>query len=269
MFQSPHDPVGNIKSKRVLKNSQLRCQRRGRGDRKAIRKLRERTLLPLLLFGRPVVASSLVSRTRTQHAVASNVTLSSSHMTAGNVTVSPWSMTISNMTTTSMNSINIITTANATANHAENAPSSCTPIQLIVANRCGESIWPGIVTQNGIGPGTGGFELTPGTSRTMFVSPDWAGRIWGRTNCSFNADGSGPNTYSGVDGYGAACVTGDCLGKLDCPSAVSHLSPEVNKSPQPTNQPTRHCRAEFRPLSPNSLSRVAVRTIKPSTTSPS
>ncbi|KAL2198453.1 thaumatin, partial [Corynascus similis CBS 632.67] len=99
------------------------------------------------------------------------------------------------------------------------APSSCTPIQLIVANRCGESIWPGIVTQNGIGPGTGGFELTPGTSRTMFVSPDWAGRIWGRTNCSFNADGSGPNTYSGVDGYGAACVTGDCLGKLDCPSA--------------------------------------------------
>ncbi|KAK4246984.1 putative thaumatin family protein [Corynascus novoguineensis] len=53
----------------------------------------------------------------------------------------------------------------------------------------------------------------------MFVSPDWAGRIWGRTNCSFNADGSGPSTYSGVDGYGAACVTGDCLGKLDCLSA--------------------------------------------------
>jgi hypothetical protein len=92
---------------------------------------------------------------------------------------------------------------------------------LTVAKDCGESIWPGIATQAGVGPGIGGFELTPGTTRMMFVSQDWAGRIWGRTNCSFNNDGSGPSTYSGVDGNGAACMTGDCLGQLNCQSGVS------------------------------------------------
>ncbi|KAK3298617.1 thaumatin family-domain-containing protein [Chaetomium fimeti] len=90
-----------------------------------------------------------------------------------------------------------------------------TPIQLTVVNSCGESIWPGIVTQNGIAPAAGGYKLTPGTSRMMFVSADWAGRIWGRTNCSFNSDGSGPSTFNGVNGHGAACLTGDCLGKLN------------------------------------------------------
>jgi hypothetical protein len=58
----------------------------------------------------------------------------------------------------------------------------------------------------------------------MFVSPDWAGRVWGRTNCSFNGDGSGPSAYGGLDGNGAACYTGDCVGKLDCESTVSHLT---------------------------------------------
>jgi hypothetical protein len=55
----------------------------------------------------------------------------------------------------------------------------------------------------------------------MFVSADWAGRIWGRTNCSFNGDGSGPSVEDGVDGLGAACMTGDCLGKMNCQFAVS------------------------------------------------
>ncbi|KAK4153095.1 Hsp70-like protein [Chaetomidium leptoderma] len=88
--------------------------------------------------------------------------------------------------------------------------------ELIVTNGCGESIWPGIVSQNGIGPEAGGFELTPHSSRVQFVSPDWEGRVWGRTNCSFNSDGSGPSTPDGVNGYGAACLTGDCSGKLNC-----------------------------------------------------
>ncbi|KAK4162518.1 Hsp70-like protein [Cladorrhinum sp. PSN259] len=94
--------------------------------------------------------------------------------------------------------------------------ASPTPIPLVVTNNCGETIWPGIGTQNGIGPGTGGFELTSGESRYMFVSPDWQGRVWGRTNCSFNADGTGPSNLNGVNGNGAACLTGDCFARLDC-----------------------------------------------------
>ncbi|KAK3996482.1 thaumatin family-domain-containing protein [Cladorrhinum sp. PSN332] len=95
-------------------------------------------------------------------------------------------------------------------------PNSPTPIPLVVTNNCGETIWPGIGTQNGIGPGTGGFELGPRESRRMFVSPDWQGRVWGRTNCSFNADGTAPSNLNGVNGNGAACLTGDCFARLDC-----------------------------------------------------
>jgi hypothetical protein len=71
-----------------------------------------------------------------------------------------------------------ITPANSTANvTTAGSLSDRTPIQLTVVNSCGESIWPGIVTQNGIGPAAGGYKLTPGTSKMMFVSVDWAGRI--------------------------------------------------------------------------------------------
>ncbi|CAP67621.1 uncharacterized protein PODANS_1_15140 [Podospora anserina S mat+] len=94
--------------------------------------------------------------------------------------------------------------------------NNLTPIPLLVTNNCAETIWPGIATQNGIGPGTGGFELGPGASRQMYVSPDWQGRVWGRTNCSFNADGTGPSNLNGVNGAGAACLTGDCFAQLDC-----------------------------------------------------
>ncbi|KAK3336068.1 thaumatin family-domain-containing protein [Cercophora scortea] len=91
-----------------------------------------------------------------------------------------------------------------------------TPIPLVVTNACSDTIWPGIGTQNGIGPGAGGFMLPPDTAMQMYVSPDWQGRIWGRTNCSFNEDGSGPSNLNGVNGNGAACLTGDCFGRLDC-----------------------------------------------------
>ncbi|KAK1758710.1 thaumatin family-domain-containing protein [Echria macrotheca] len=91
-----------------------------------------------------------------------------------------------------------------------------TPIPLIITNNCPNTIWPGIGTQNGIGPGTGGFALEAGGTQKMYVSADWQGRIWGRTNCSFNEDGSGPSNLNGVNGNGAACRTGDCFGKLSC-----------------------------------------------------
>ena len=166
---------------------------------------------------------------------AANITIPPFIIPAGNVTISPWNITAANITVPQSNitgsatvppfniptgNITVIP-ANTTANATASPPSNRTPIQLTIANGCGESIWPGIVTQSGIGPGSGGFELTPGTSRLMFISADWAGRIWGRTDCSFNSDGSGPSTDDGVNGYGAACLTGDCFGKLNCQFAVS------------------------------------------------
>jgi hypothetical protein len=81
-------------------------------------------------------------------------------------------------------------------------------IPLNITNKCDSTIWPGITSQAGSGPGTGGFELGPGEQRGLWVSPDWQGRVWGRTNCT-------------VDGDSCQCMTGDCFGKLDCEFSVS------------------------------------------------
>lgn len=52
------------------------------------------------------------------------------------------------------------------------------------------------------------FELSPGSNKTQSVSSDWQGRVWGRTNCSFDAQGQ--------SGGGRACQTGDCGGVVQC-----------------------------------------------------
>ncbi|KUJ23589.1 Osmotin, thaumatin-like protein [Mollisia scopiformis] len=89
-------------------------------------------------------------------------------------------------------------------------------IPLVISNNCGDTIWPGIGTQAGTGAGTGGFELSSGDSKALTVSPDWQGRVWGRTNCSFNVAGTGASNLNGNNGAGAACSTGDCGGVLSC-----------------------------------------------------
>jgi hypothetical protein len=96
---------------------------------------------------------------------------------------------------------------------------------LRVSNRCLETIHPGISTQTGVGPEQHGFELAPGASRTLMVEAHWQGRVWGRTNCSFNADGTGASNRGGYDGSGKACLTGDCNGLLDCRVSVGESSP--------------------------------------------
>ncbi|OCL06037.1 Osmotin, thaumatin-like protein [Glonium stellatum] len=83
---------------------------------------------------------------------------------------------------------------------------------LIVTNYCPETIYPGITTQSGQGPSQTGFKLDPGNSNNQTVSEDWQGRVWGRTNCSFNSDGTGPQNNGG----GKACGTGDCNSILNC-----------------------------------------------------
>jgi hypothetical protein len=85
-------------------------------------------------------------------------------------------------------------------------------IPLTIRNLCTESIFPGINTQSGTGPSETGFELWPGSEETKWVSGDWQGRVWGRTNCSFNSAGTGPSGHGG----GKACGTGDCNGLLNC-----------------------------------------------------
>jgi len=89
-------------------------------------------------------------------------------------------------------------------------------VPLVISNQCPDPIWPAIGTQAGTGAGTGGFLLSPGTSRSLTVGSDWQGRVWGRTNCSFNVAGNGASNLNGHNGAGAACVTGDCNGVLSC-----------------------------------------------------
>ncbi|KAI9056020.1 hypothetical protein LZ554_000952 [Drepanopeziza brunnea f. sp. 'monogermtubi'] len=89
-------------------------------------------------------------------------------------------------------------------------------VPLVISNQCEQKIWPGIGTQAGTGAGTGGFELDSGASRFLTVSADWQGRVWGRTNCSFNDLGTGASNLNGNNGAGAACTTGDCGGAMSC-----------------------------------------------------
>ncbi|KAI9701188.1 MAG: hypothetical protein M1836_001857 [Candelina mexicana] len=87
---------------------------------------------------------------------------------------------------------------------------------LVIVSNCSDIIHPAITTQAGSGPESGGFRLGPNESRSLTVSANWQGRVWGRTNCSFNSDGSGP---AEIGGRGNACGTGDCGGVLDCKSS--------------------------------------------------
>ncbi|KAB5560016.1 Hsp70-like protein [Coniochaeta sp. 2T2.1] len=91
-----------------------------------------------------------------------------------------------------------------------------TTVPIHITNNCPDTIWPALFTQAGQGPGYGGILLVPGETARFAVGPTWQGRIWGRTNCTFNEDGTRPANLNGVDGSGKACMTGDCGGVLNC-----------------------------------------------------
>ncbi|KAF2324698.1 hypothetical protein GH714_016362 [Hevea brasiliensis] len=74
-------------------------------------------------------------------------------------------------------------------------------------NRCGYTVWPGILANAG-SPAldSTGFELPSGGSRSFQSPPNWSGRFWGRTGCTFD-----PTTGQG------SCITGDCsTNQIDC-----------------------------------------------------
>ena len=122
-------------------------------------------------------------------------------------------------------------------------------VPLVVKNLCPETIYPGIVTQAGMAPSSGGFELQSGQTKKLTVGADWQGRVWGRTNCSFNAAGTGPRNDGGLNGGGVACGTGDCGGIVDCKAtvcvvpwrpAITTESMNTNKATGPdTSKPSR------------------------------
>ncbi|XP_059442203.1 thaumatin-like protein 1b [Corylus avellana] len=75
-----------------------------------------------------------------------------------------------------------------------------------IINKCEYTVWPGILSI-GRSPAmsTTGFALQNGESMTITAPTSWAGRFWGRTNCSQDSTGK------------FSCVTGDCgSGKIEC-----------------------------------------------------
>jgi hypothetical protein len=108
------------------------------------------------------------------------------------------------------------------------SPRTTKNIPLKITNNCAETLWPGLASQAGTGPDTGGFELSSRTSKSLTVGGDWQGRVWGRTNCSFNAAGTGPSNLNGNNGGGRACQTGDCNGVLSCVVTVCFLTSSVS-----------------------------------------
>ncbi|KAJ8772811.1 hypothetical protein K2173_027988 [Erythroxylum novogranatense] len=76
-----------------------------------------------------------------------------------------------------------------------------------VTNKCGYTVWPGILSNAGSSPlESTGFELPSGGSRSFQAPPNWSGRFWGRTGCTFD-----PSTGQG------SCSTGDCsTNQLEC-----------------------------------------------------
>lgn len=79
------------------------------------------------------------------------------------------------------------------------------------ANNCGNTIWPGILSNSGspaLEPT--GFSLPPGTSRSLLAPTGWSGRFWARTACSPDSSGR------------FLCATADCgSGTLECGGAAA------------------------------------------------
>ncbi|OAY22623.1 thaumatin-like protein 1 [Manihot esculenta] len=76
--------------------------------------------------------------------------------------------------------------------------------KFTLINRCSYTVWPGILANAGTAAlDSTGFELPPGGSRSFQSPPNWSGRFWGRTGCTFDP----------VTGQGS-CQTGDCSSNL-------------------------------------------------------
>src|SRR4051794_34629388 len=58
-------------------------------------------------------------------------------------------------------------------------------------NNSGQTIWVGLLNNPGQPlPEGGGFRLDAGTSHSVVLPDNWAGRFWPRTGCSFDSNGN-------------------------------------------------------------------------------
>ncbi|KAL6527469.1 Thaumatin-like protein 1 [Orobanche gracilis] len=87
------------------------------------------------------------------------------------------------------------------------APEGGFGTTFTLMNRCGYTVWPGILSNTGSPSlGSTGFQLQTGATQSLQVQPGWSGRLWGRTGCSFD-----PTTGQG------SCTTGDCgSNQIEC-----------------------------------------------------
>nr|XP_010910080.1 protein P21-like [Elaeis guineensis] len=96
-----------------------------------------------------------------------------------------------------------------------------------IVNECSYTVWAAWAAPGNVG---GGQQLNQGQNWTVTVNTSTAaGRIWGRTGCSFDANGNGH------------CQTGDC-GKLACtsygspPNTLAEFAVNQNSPPYYTNR---------------------------------
>ncbi|KAJ4839092.1 hypothetical protein Tsubulata_037198 [Turnera subulata] len=77
-----------------------------------------------------------------------------------------------------------------------------------LVNHCEETIWPAIITKGDDNHGDG-FSLKPDQTALYNAPSGWSGRIWARTGCNFDKNGTG------------TCQTGSCGTSLNCTAPSS------------------------------------------------
>ncbi|KAJ6811462.1 thaumatin-like protein 1 [Iris pallida] len=84
------------------------------------------------------------------------------------------------------------------------------PTTFTFVNKCGDTVWPGILSNSGSAPlASTGFSLPSSTSRSIQAPAGWSGRFWARTACALDPS-------SGA----FSCLTGDCgSGQPECNGA--------------------------------------------------
>ncbi|KAF2293771.1 hypothetical protein GH714_004597 [Hevea brasiliensis] len=85
----------------------------------------------------------------------------------------------------------------------DRAKFSTTTKTFTLLNNCKGTIWPGVITKGDSSHGAG-FTLNPGQTAFYNAPTGWSGRIWARTGCNFDKNGTG------------SCQTGSCGTSLNC-----------------------------------------------------
>jgi Thaumatin family. len=98
----------------------------------------------------------------------------------------------------------------AQTNPGSPSPTATGERTFTLVNNTSQTIWAAAAGNAGFAaPANGGWVMTPGSTFTVKVANNWAGRFWGRTYCSFDSSGHG------------TCETGSCGNVLQCNGATA------------------------------------------------